>query len=156
MTSTHYADIEVKGGFRTKPARRPRPAAALLAGLALLAPWPATAQHPPAAAFNETTTVTATAYNSLDGQGAGNDHSVAAWGDTLVPGMKAIAVSRDLIGAGLDYGTPVRIEGLDGVWYVRDKMHSRWQNKIDIYMGEDLDAARDWGRRRVVIHWGEE
>ncbi|MCH2556594.1 MAG: 3D domain-containing protein [Alcanivorax sp.] len=114
------------------------------------------AQHPPAEAFKETTTVTATAYNSLEGQGAGNDHSVAAWGDTLVPGMKAIAVSRDLIGAGLDYGTPVRIEGLDGVWYVRDKMHSRWQNKIDIYMGEDLDAARDWGRRRVVIHWGEE
>ncbi|MFP1681292.1 3D domain-containing protein [Alloalcanivorax sp. C16-1] len=158
MTSTNYADIEVKSGFRTKPARRPLSvaAAALLAVLAVATPGPATAQHPPAEAFKETTTVTATAYNSLEGQGAGNDHSVAAWGDTLVPGMKAIAVSRDLIGAGLDYGTPVRIEGLDGVWYVRDKMHSRWQNKIDIYMGEDLDAARDWGRRRVVIHWGEE
>lgn len=156
MTSTKYADIEVKGGFRTQPAGRLRAAAALLAVLAVAAPWPATAQHPPAEAFKETTTVTATAYNSLEGQGGGNDHSVAAWGDTLVPGMKAIAVSRDLIGAGLDYGTPVRIEGLDGVWYVRDKMHSRWQNKIDIYMGEDLDAARDWGRRRVVIHWGEE
>lgn len=99
-------------------------------------------------------TVTATAYNSLVGQGAGDDHSLAAWGDTLIPGMKAIAVSRDLLARGLDYGTPVRIEGLDGIWYVRDKMHRRWTNKIDIYMGEDLEAALDWGRRRVVIHWG--
>src|SRR5690606_22973291 len=92
--------------------------------------------------------------NSLPGQGSGADPSLAAWGDTLVPGMKAIAVSRDLIEAGLDYGTAVRIEGLDGIWYVRDKMHRRWRNKIDIYMGEDRQAALDWGRRRVIIHWG--
>ncbi|WP_240692498.1 3D domain-containing protein [Alloalcanivorax gelatiniphagus] len=156
MTSTQYRHVKVKSGFRPESGRRPRAAALLLAVLGVAAPVAAPARNPPAEAFKDSTTVTATAYNSLEGQGAGDDHSLAAWGDTLVPGMKAIAVSRDLIGAGLDYGTPVRIEGLDGVWYVRDKMHSRWRNKIDIYMGEDQDAARDWGRRRVIIHWGEE
>ncbi|MCG8392248.1 MAG: 3D domain-containing protein [Pseudomonadales bacterium] len=98
-----------------------------------------------------TMTVTATAYNSLYGQGAGADHSLAAWGDRLKPGMKAIAVSRDLIPLGLDHNTPVVIEGLDGVWYVKDKMHRRWKKKIDIYMGEDLQAARNWGRKKVTI-----
>lgn len=103
--------------------------------------------------FTETRVVTATAFNSLPGQGAGADHTLAAWGDILTPGMRAIAVSRDLIALGLDYGTPVRIEGVEGIWYVRDKMNARWRNKIDIYMGEDLPAALDWGRRRVTIHW---
>ena len=54
------------------------------------------------------------------------------------------------------YGTAVRIEGLEGVWYVRDKMHDRWRNKIDIYMGTDLRAALKWGRRKVTIHWAPE
>ena len=44
----------------------------------------------------KTLEVTATAYNSLAGQTFGHP-SEAAWGDTLKPGMKAIAVSRDLI-----------------------------------------------------------
>ncbi|MBL4714949.1 MAG: 3D domain-containing protein [Alcanivorax sp.] len=107
----------------------------------------------PAEDFSQRRTVTATAFNSLPGQGHGEDHSLAAWGDTLVPGMKAIAVSRDLLAAGLDYGTAVKIEGLDGTWYVRDKMHARWRNKIDIYLGEDREAALEWGRRRVEIRY---
>lgn len=103
--------------------------------------------------FSQRRTVTATAFNSLPGQGHGEDHSLAAWGDTLVPGMKAIAVSRDLLAAGLDYGTAVKIEGLEGTWYVRDKMHARWRNKIDIYLGEDREAALQWGRRKVEIQY---
>ena len=103
--------------------------------------------------FTQHRTVTATAFNSLPGQGHGEDHTLAAWGDTLVPGMKAIAVSRDLIGAGLTEGTAVRIDGLEGTWYVRDKMHARWRNKIDIYMGEDRAAALEWGRQRVELRW---
>ncbi|EKF75846.1 hypothetical protein A11A3_00090 [Alcanivorax hongdengensis A-11-3] len=98
-------------------------------------------------------TVTATAYNSLPGQGAGTDHSLAAWGDTLEPGMRVIAVSRDLIRRGLTHNTPVTIEGLPGIWLVKDKMHRRWKNKIDIYMGHDRQAAREWGRRRVKIRF---
>jgi hypothetical protein len=52
-----------------------------------------------AAGKKETTTslrVTATAYNSLPGQ-TDNTPDLAAWGDRLRPGMKAIAVSRDLL-----------------------------------------------------------
>ncbi|KZX81476.1 hypothetical protein A3717_37335, partial [Alcanivorax sp. HI0013] len=87
----------------------------------------------------------------LHGQGAGADHALAAWGDRLTPGMKAIAVSRDLIPLGLDYNAEVQIEGLPGTWQVKDKMHWRWKKKIDIYMGEDIQAARQWGRRKVTI-----
>lgn len=96
-------------------------------------------------------TVTATAYNSLHGQGLGEDHALAAWGDRLKPGMQAIAVSRDLIAEGLGHNAEVKIEGLPGVWVVKDKMHRRWTKKIDIYMGEDLKAAREWGKRQVTI-----
>ena len=96
--------------------------------------------------------VTATAYNSLPEQTNAEPH-LAAWGDPLAPGMKVIAVSRDLIPLGLDHRTSVKIEGLPGVYLVLDKMHKRWEKRIDIYMGNDLDAARTWGKRRVEISW---
>ncbi|MCM4158946.1 hypothetical protein FHG64_01625 [Antarcticibacterium flavum] len=95
-------------------------------------------------------TVTASAYNSLGYQTGGNPR-VTAWGDTIEPGMKVIAVSRDLIEKGLDHNTPVKIEGFEGVFLVKDKMHYRWKNKIDIYMGEDVKRARKWGRKKVNI-----
>ncbi|WP_242634310.1 3D domain-containing protein [Marinobacter salicampi] len=96
--------------------------------------------------------VTATAYNSVKSQTAG-DPTLTAWGDTLKPGMKAIAVSRDLIEDGLTHGTKVTIEGLPGTYVVRDKMNKRWKNKIDIYMGKDVEAAREWGKQTVTISW---
>lgn len=94
--------------------------------------------------------VTASAYNSLELQGQGNAR-LTAWGDTLKPGVQSIAVSRDLIKKGLDYKTPVKIEGFEGLFIVNDKMHPRWKNKIDIYMGIDKRKAMEWGRRKVVI-----
>lgn len=96
--------------------------------------------------------VTATAYNSLPGQTWG-DPTLAAWGDRLRPGMRAIAVSRDLLELGLDHGTKVRIEGVPGSWRVLDKTHRRWKRRIDLYMGEDVRAARRWGKRTVRIYW---
>lgn len=110
------------------------------------------AQKAPAVAMMELA-VTASAYNSLHGQGAGRDHALAAWGDRLEPGMQAIAVSRDLIRMGLTHNTEVTVEGLPGIWVVKDKMHRRWKRKIDIYMGEDLQAAREWGRRKIKIRF---
>lgn len=97
-------------------------------------------------------TVTATAYNSLPSQ---TDHlpDLAAWSDRLVPGMKAIAVSRDLLKLGLKRGTKVRISGLKGEYVVLDKMHSRWHRRIDIYMGKNLKAAKKWGKRTVTLSW---
>lgn len=98
----------------------------------------------------QTMTVTASAYNSLTVQGEGNP-KITAWGDTLRPGLRSIAVSRDLITKGLTYKTPVKIEGFEGIFIVNDKMHSRWKNKIDIYMGLDKEKAMEWGRRKVEI-----
>nr|WP_232778336.1 3D domain-containing protein [Salegentibacter sediminis] len=97
--------------------------------------------------------VTASAYNSLSWQTTGGNPHIAAWGDTLKPGLKAIAVSRDLIERGLDYNTPVKIEGFDGVFLVKDKMHYRWKNKIDIYMDEDVQKARQFGRKKLMIYF---
>ena len=96
--------------------------------------------------------VTATAYNSVEAQ-TNSQPNVAAWGDRLEPGMKAIAVSRDLIPLGLTRGAKVRIDGLAGEFVVLDKMAKRWTRKIDIYMGEDVGAAKQWGRRRLRIFW---
>ena len=96
--------------------------------------------------------MTATAYNSLPGQTEG-DPSIAAWGDRLEPGMRAIAVSRDLLDLGLTRGVEVEIEGLPGRYRVLDKLHWRWQKRIDVYMGTDLAAAKQFGKRRVTIRW---
>ncbi len=96
--------------------------------------------------------VTASAYNSTKAQTHGNPN-LTAFGDTLQPGMKYIAVSRDLLKKGLKHNTPVVIEGFDGFYLVKDKMHKKWRNKIDIYMGNDIEAARKWGRKKVCIDY---
>ena len=103
-------------------------------------------------AIERSLVVTATAYNSLPDQTDDHPH-LAAWGDPIKPGMKVIAVSRDLIPEGLDRHTPVKIEGFPDVYVVLDKMHGRWEKRIDIYMGTDLEAARAWGKRKVEISW---
>ncbi len=96
--------------------------------------------------------VKASAYNSSLGQ-TDRSPSIAAWGDRLSPGMKVIAVSQDLIELGLRRGQRVRIAGLEGDYVVLDRMPSRWSQKIDIYMGDDVHAARNWGVREVEISW---
>jgi len=96
--------------------------------------------------------VTATAYNSLPDQTQG-DPTITAWGDKLLPGMKVIAVSRDLIPMGLTHDVKVRIDGLSGTYIVMDKLHKRWSRRIDIYMGNDVKAAKEWGKREVTIRW---
>ena len=88
--------------------------------------------------------VTATAYNSVKGQ-TDKTPNLAAWNNKLIPGMKTIAVSRDLLKVGLTNGVQVKISGLSGTYIVRDKMNKRWREKIDIYMGIDIQAARNWG-----------
>jgi 3D (Asp-Asp-Asp) domain-containing protein len=96
--------------------------------------------------------VTASAYNSTVAQTDARPFH-AAWGDSLAPGMRAIAVSRDLIPMGLGQGVAVRIEGIPGEYTVRDKMDARWRKRIDIWFGKDVEAARAWGERKVVIRW---
>lgn len=102
----------------------------------------------------KTMEVTATAYNSVESQTKKGDPVTTAWGDKLKPGMKAIAVSRDLLQEeGIEHGTEVRIMGLPGKYKVLDKMNKRWNEKIDIYMGENVERAKEWGRQEVEISW---
>lgn len=96
--------------------------------------------------------VTATAYNSVPYQ-TKHDPKITAWGDTLKSGVKTIAVSRDLIKMGLDYNSKVKIEGFDGVFLVKDKMHYRWKKRIDIHMDEDIEKAKNFGRQKVNISY---
>lgn len=97
--------------------------------------------------------VTATAYNSVSRQ-TDSTPNIAAWNNELKPGMRAIAVSKDLMHHyGLSNGSKVKILGLDGEYTVMDKMHPRWRKKIDIYMGKDRSKAKRWGKRTVTIHW---
>ncbi len=96
--------------------------------------------------------VTATAYNSTRAQTDSTPHR-AAWNNRLKPGMRAIAVSRDLIPMGLGNRTEVHIEGFDEPYVVMDKMNRRHKRRIDIYFGKDVRAAREFGSREVEIYW---
>ncbi|MCJ2165653.1 MULTISPECIES: 3D domain-containing protein [unclassified Pseudodesulfovibrio] len=96
--------------------------------------------------------VTVTAYNSTRAQTSGNPN-VAAWNNRLKPGMKCIAVSRDLIPMGLDNQTEVYIEGLGGPYLVLDKMNRRFKHRIDVYFGKNVKAAREFGERKATIYW---
>ncbi len=99
--------------------------------------------------------VSASAYNSLPEQ-TDDTPQLTASGVILEPGMRVIAVSPDLLEMGLRYGMLVRIDGVAGEWRVVDRMASRWQRSIDLYMGEDRKAALAWGRRKVTIRWRTE
>jgi len=103
--------------------------------------------------YTNTLRVTATAYTSHVDQ-TDSTPNIAAWGDRLKPGMKSIAVSRDLLTVyGLKHRQKVRIKGLDGEFVVLDKMNKRWRKKVDIYMGMNKRNAFKWGRRKVEIQW---
>jgi 3D (Asp-Asp-Asp) domain-containing protein len=108
--------------------------------------------RPKPSEYEQSLTVTATAYNSLPGQ-TDRSPQVGAWGDRIAQGVKAIAISNDLGSLGLGRGTRVRIQGLPGEYVVLDRMPAGWKRHIDIYMGDDLKAARSWGRREVKIWW---
>jgi len=97
--------------------------------------------------------VHATAYTSHSNQ-TDSTPFLAAWNNRIRPGMKIIAVSRDLITKyGITNGSKVRISGLRGVYVVKDKMNKKWRRKIDIYMGTDRRRALRWGKRRVVLYY---
>lgn len=101
---------------------------------------------------DRTMSVTASAYNSTEAQ-TDDTPKEGAWGDRITPGMQIVAVSPDLIEAGLTRGVELRIEGLPGVWTVLDRTASRHRNRIDVYMGTDVEAAIKWGLKKVTIRW---
>jgi 3D (Asp-Asp-Asp) domain-containing protein len=97
--------------------------------------------------------VSATAYNSLPYQTRlGSPGNIAAWGDTLKPGMKTIAISRDLLDSGLVHNARVLVEGFEGdTFLVMDKMHHRYRRRIDLYMGVDVEMAKEFGFQKRWI-----
>jgi len=99
--------------------------------------------------------VTATAYCSRP-QETDGDPFIAAWNEQLDPKVKSIAVSRDLLEEGLHHRSSVWIE-IDGKetgpYLVLDKMNKRWKHRIDVYFGVDLEAALEFGKKRVRISW---
>jgi len=102
---------------------------------------------------NKKLRVTATAYSSHSSQTDGTPF-LAAWNNRLRPGMKIIAVSRDLLTKyGLKNGSKVKIGGLRGYYTVRDKMNKRYKKRIDIYMGMNRRKALRWGKRSVMLYY---
>lgn len=99
--------------------------------------------------------VEVSAYNSVPSQTLG-DPNIGAWGDTLSYRQKSIAVSRDLIEMGLGHNSKVMIEGLPGVYLVKDKMAARWKKRVDIFMGDKVEKAKKWGVKKLSIVYAVE
>ena len=82
--------------------------------------------------------VTVTTYNPTKAQ-CDNTPNITADGtriNTKYAGKyRYLAVSRDLLEI-VNYGDYVVIEGIDGrydgVWQVKDTMHPRWKNRVDL------------------------
>lgn len=47
-------------------------------------------------------------------------------------------------------GSKLEVEGL-GTCVVRDRMNARYPNHVDWYMGDDVEAARNFGRRYLKV-----
>ena len=77
---------------------------------------------------------------------------IAAWMDKLEPGMRIVAVSRDLEKEGLTRGSKIYIEGM-GEFEVLDRMNKRWKNRVDIWMEEDTSKARKFGKKELLVTW---
>jgi 3D (Asp-Asp-Asp) domain-containing protein len=130
-------------------------------------PYPAAAlpelEHRPGAL--PSLTLRATGYNSLAAQTDSTPHITATGTRTR---FGVVAVSRDLLGDALPYGSLVRLTDLGG-WYdgrgagryqslldgqdlfvVEDTMHARKTQQVDVWFG-DYASAVNWGVRQVVV-----
>ena len=99
----------------------------------------------------KTINVTASAYNSLAYQTSSNP-SITAFGDSLKPGMKYIAVSRDLLKIGLKHNTPIKIEGFDSIYLVKDKMNARWEKTHRYLYGNGCKSGKKLGQKKSFNH----
>ena len=107
------------------------------------------------ASQQQSLTVTATAYNCTLAQTDGSP-IIGAWGDHLdaiKPGFRAIAVSPDLADKGLTHHKRVRIQGFKGEFLVLDRTPPQWHDTVDIFMGSDVAAARQFGRKQLKVYW---
>ncbi len=107
----------------------------------------------------------ATAYNSLVSQTDSTPFITATGARTR---FGVVAVSRDLLGTDLPYGSLVRLKDLggfytgrgagayqavldaQGLFVVEDTMHQRKSQQLDVWFAEHA-AAVNWGVRRVEV-----
>tara|TARA_R100000152_G_C6611405_1_gene65147 strand:- start:99 stop:488 length:390 start_codon:yes stop_codon:yes gene_type:complete len=65
-----------------------------------------------------------------------------------------LAVSRDLEQEGFVFGVRVKITGtdspLDGYWWIQDRMHSRWNRRIDFLVDKSIEGGK-WDSVRIEI-----
>jgi 3D (Asp-Asp-Asp) domain-containing protein len=95
----------------------------------------------------KTITATITAYTPSPRENLGRGRKVAtAIGTPIRPGI--VAVSRDLLRSGWDFGDRIHIKGL-GVFTIEDTMHQRFRRTIDVAV-PNLDAARKIGLMRHI------
>ncbi|MBS3966429.1 MAG: 3D domain-containing protein [Truepera sp.] len=118
-------------------------------------------------------TLRATAYNSLTSQTDAQPHITATGARTH---FGIIAVSRDLLGNTIPYGSLVRLRDLgsyhhgrgvgkfqalldqQGLFIVEDTMHPRKRQQIDVWFEYYSEAIR-WGLRRIeleVVRYGRD
>lgn len=94
---------------------------------------------------NKSITATITAYTPAPRENLGRGRKVGtAIGTAIRPGI--VAVSRDLLDAGWDFGDKVHIQGL-GTFIIEDTMHQRFRRTIDVAV-PDMAAARRIGTQR--------
>jgi 3D (Asp-Asp-Asp) domain-containing protein len=101
--------------------------------------------------FARSMIVTATAYNATRAQ-TDSTPRIGACNKPFKPGAKLLAVSPDLMRAGLTCGTKVKVKGF-GDFTVWDEMDNKWRRRIDILMGRKLRKAEKWGEKKVRISW---
>jgi 3D (Asp-Asp-Asp) domain-containing protein len=95
----------------------------------------------------KTIAATVTAYTPAPRENGGRGRkSGTAIGTAIRPGI--VAVSRDLLHSGWDFGDKVHIEGL-GVFLIEDTMHQRFHRTIDVAV-PNLAAARRIGIQRQI------
>jgi len=95
----------------------------------------------------KTITATVTAYTPAPRENRGRGRkSGTAIGTRIRPGI--VAVSRDLLHSGWDYGDKVHIKGL-GVFIIEDTMHQRFRRTIDVAV-PNVAAARKIGVLRGI------
>lgn len=83
---------------------------------------------------------TVTAYTPAPRENGGRGtKSGTALGTRIRPGI--VAVSRDLLRAGWDFGDKVHIKGL-GVFIIEDTMHQRFRRTIDVAVPNMTEAQK--------------
>lgn len=145
------------------------PTVEILAAPRAIEPVPSVVAGPVA---NPVFTVRATAYNSLESQTDAQPFITSTGARTR---WGIIAVSRDLLGGDLPYGTLVRLTDLGGfhggrgagayqalldahLFVVEDTMHPRKTGQIDVWFADHASAVA-WGVRRVeveVVRYGRD